>query len=104
MDASCIRLIQAMTGATSELNGKLSDSASGALLQSLRIGALASQSPAGREPEEEFVAKRMEQMPPNATPVSIHLALEKAHQDYRHAGAEGVSLHRVKAPPSLRVM
>jgi phage terminase large subunit-like protein len=104
MDNSIKRLIQAMGGASSGENGKLADSITGSVLQSLRIGALASRENGTREPEEEFIARKMDLMPPEASPMSLQIQFERAKQEYKGAGNMGVSVHRVRAQPSLRVM
>lgn len=104
IDLSAPRLIQAMSGAAAGENGKLADSITGSVLQSLRIGALASRENVGREPEEEFIAGEMDKMPAGASQVSLQIHHERAMQKYRGSGNDGVSLHRVKAPPQLRVM
>ncbi len=104
IDPSASRLIQAMSGAAAGENGKLADSITGSVLQSLRIGALASRENAGREPEEEFIARKMDQLPPEASAISQNIHFERARQEYRGSGNDGVSLHRIAAPPRLRVM
>jgi phage terminase large subunit-like protein len=83
--AECHGLIQAMSGATRLLSDqdKLAESNAWYLLQSLRIGALASREEAGQEPMEEFVGRRLDTLSADAAPMSRHMVAIKAEADWR---------------------
>jgi phage terminase large subunit-like protein len=84
--AECQGLIQAMSGASRSTadQEKLAESNFWYLLQSLRIGALASRDESGEEPIEEFVGRRLDTLQPDAAPMSRHMVCLKAEADWRN--------------------
>ena len=52
------------------------------VLQSLRIGALASREDASREPMQEFVGRKLAALPSGASGTARHMAAVKAEQDW----------------------
>lgn len=97
----CKALIQAMSGAvrSEKDDSALQNSGTGFVLQSLRIGALASREDQGVEPMAEFVGRRMDNMPSDANPISKFLAASKAEDDWDNLYAPApVTFARVARP------
>jgi hypothetical protein len=94
--AECPGMIQAMSGATrSQDDDAVSVGGGGFVLQSLRIGCLASREEQGREPMEEFIGKRLDMLPEQASGTSRYIAAQKAEHDYQNRfGAGPISFAR----------
>lgn len=99
ISAECRALIQAMSGAarTKDEEERLAVSSGSFVLQSLRIGALASREQSGVQPMEEFVGARLDGMKPDASPISKHLAEVRAEGQWQQRnGSRPISFHRVR--------
>lgn len=97
ISADCRALIQAMSGAVraSGDDTALSPGGGSFVLQSLRIGVLASREERAVEPMQEFVGRRMDKLDENASGISRHLVAVKAEQDWsRQYGMEPISFSR----------
>lgn len=97
--ASCKALIQAMSGAVRVSNdeGKLAQNSQAFLLQSLRIGALASREEQAVEPKDSFVGRRLDKLPQGSSPIGRFLAAEKAESDWsRQFQAKPLNFQRLR--------
>lgn len=98
ISAECPQLLQAMSGAVRAANDEtaLAQNGSSYALQSLRIGALASREERIAEPQDEFVGKRLDQLPEGASVMSRMIAAERAEQQWNNTQAsEPISFRRV---------
>ncbi len=86
ISTECVALIQAMSGASRSTadQDKLAEGTMWFLLQSLRIGALASREESGTEPMEEFVGRRLDSLATDAPPMSRHMVALKAEADWKN--------------------
>lgn len=94
----CRALIQAMSGAVRNPNdeGALLTTGSAFVLQSLRIGALASREDRIREPKAEFVGRKLDALPGNASVMSRIIAAERAEVAWAGTNStEPLSFRRV---------
>lgn len=99
ISAECRALIQAMSGAarTKDEEERLATTSGSFVLQSLRVGALASREEQGRQPMEEFVGARLDGMDPNASPISKHLAEVRAEGQWNQRNrSRPVKFQRVR--------
>lgn len=79
----CKGVIQAMSGAVrTNDDSALAMGGGSFVLQSLRIGALASREDASREPMQEFVGRKLAALPSGASGTARHMAAVKAEQDW----------------------
>jgi len=79
----CKGVIQAMSGAVrTNDDSALAMGGGSFVLQSLRIGALASREDASREPMQEFVGRKLAALPLGASGTARHMAAMKAEQDW----------------------
>jgi phage terminase large subunit-like protein len=79
----CKGVIQAMSGAVrTNDDSALAMGGGSFVLQSLRIGALASREDASREPMQEFVGRKLAALPSGASGTARHMAAMKAEQDW----------------------
>lgn len=91
-------LIQAMSGAVRSTSdeGALAQNGSSFVLQSLRIGALASREERIAEPKDEFVGKRLDAIPETASVMARMIAAERAEQQWSNTQDAGpVNFRRV---------
>ncbi len=90
ISSDCRGLIQAMSGAVrSPDDSALAMGGGTFVLQSLRIGCMASREDSARQPLEEFVGQRLERLPEDAAGISKHLAVLKAREDYENRHGSG---------------
>jgi len=79
----CKGVIQAMSGAVrTQDDSALAMGGGSFVLQSLRIGALASREESVREPMAEYVGRKLDQLPETVSATARHMAALKAEQDW----------------------
>jgi phage terminase large subunit-like protein len=101
ISSACPGLVQAMSSAvrSEKDESALAHSGAGFVLQSLRIGALASREDIAVEPMESFVGKRLERLGDDATGFAKILVAQKAEGDWHGMyDQEPVSIPRVWRP------
>lgn len=86
ISAECKALIQSMSGAARSASDEsaLANGNGVFALQSLRIGALASRQEQVAEPREEFVGRRLDAMPDNATTMARMIVAERAETHWNN--------------------
>ena len=96
ISSECKALIQAMSGAVKATDDTALAQGGGTfVLQSLRIGALASREDRAVEPMQEFVGRRLERMAADSPGISRAIVASKAEQDWsRQYAVEPISFAR----------